>query len=161
MMKKTLFIIALSALAFMATSGFGNDNPAMNPGAFAPELRVGNADSILELSHLRGKNVLLAFWSSADAASRIDNNAYAAWASECSPETLQYVAVNIGDDPELFAAIVKADGLDTRAQYTTTGEEAERIKSDFRLAEGYGAVLIGPDGRIRAFNPSKSELSSL
>lgn len=160
-MKKTIFIIALMALMFMATSGFGNDNPAMDKGAFAPELTVSNSSSELTLSQLRGKNVLVNFWSASDAASRIDNNSYAAWASANSSDNLQYIAVNIDDDPELFEAIAKADGLDKEAQYAATGEDVKRIISDFRLAEGYGAVLIGPDGRIRAFNPTKSELSSL
>lgn len=145
----------------MATSGFGNDNPAMDKGAFAPELNVSNSSSELTLSQLRGKCVLLNFWSSDDAASRIDNNMYAAWANANSSDNLQYVAVNLGDDPELFSAIVKADGLDKDAQYTANGEDAKRIISDFRLAEGYGTVLIGADGRIIAFNPKKSELPSL
>lgn len=160
-MKKSLFIIVLSAFVFLATSGLGSDNPAMDKGAFAPELKVSNSDSELTLSQLRGKCVLLTFWSSADADSRIDNNKYAAWANANSSDHLQYVAVNIGDDPELVSAIVKADGLDHKAQYVACGEVAKKIISDFRLAEGFGTVLIGQDGRIRAFNPQKSELSSL
>lgn len=160
-MKKSLFIIVLSAFVFMATSGLGSDNPSMDKGAFAPELKLSNSGSELTLSQLRGKCVLLNFWSSADAESRIENNKYAAWSNANSPDGLQYVAVNVGDDPELVTAIVKADGLDSKAQYVATGKEAQKIISDFRLTEGYGTLLIGQDGRIRAFNPKKTELTSL
>ncbi len=160
-MKKTIFTIALMAMMLFVTSGLSSQEKALTPGTLAPELNLSSDTQSSKLSLLRGEFVLLSFWSSTDATSRIQCNEYSAWANNCHNAAVRHIGVNFDQEPVLFSEITRLDGLDPATQFNVKGTEADRIKSDYQLAQGYGTLLIGPDGRIAAINPSTSDLSSL
>ncbi|MCC8120281.1 MAG: redoxin domain-containing protein [Bacteroidales bacterium] len=160
-MKKTIFTIALMAVMLIATSGLSRGEAALAPGSVAPELNLTSDSQSTALSLMRGDYVLLSFWSSSDAASRVQCNAYSAWVNDCHDAKIHHVGVNFDQEPALFHEITRLDGLDKATQFNVSGSAADRIISDYQLAQGYGTMLIGPDGRIAAINPSTSDLSSL
>lgn len=158
-MKRTFFAAALAALMLLTASSARDERGGTRPGDFAPRFEVEGSGAKVDLGQLRGQYVLLTFWSSADATSRIDAAKYDAWMS--GRQDVRHISVNFDDEPALFAEIAKRDGLDMTAQYHVEGAAAEKIISDYGLEKGYGSMLIGPDGRIAKLNPTASELSSL
>ncbi len=160
-MKKTIFMIALMAVMLVSTSGHSRGDAALSSGEFAPELQLSADSYSTALSLMRGDYVLLTFWSSENAESRINCNAYSAWVKGCQPSNLRHVGVNFDQEPALFSEIARRDGMDMEAQFNVRGTDADHIISDYHLAQGYGTMLIGPDGRIAAINPTTSDLTSL
>ncbi|MCM1452234.1 MAG: redoxin domain-containing protein [Clostridium sp.] len=157
-MKQTLLSIVLLLLMVFVTSGYTRDNDGLEIGDFAPEISASAKDGSVSLNSLRGNFVLVSFWSSSDAQSRIRANENDAWAKANASEGWKAIGVNFDEESALFNEISLRDGLDAQSQINVQGEQARKIKKDFRLENGYGAMLIGPDGRIIAVNPSSSSL---
>lgn len=160
-MKKTLFTIALLAVMLLSTSGYKPAEANVKCGDLAPEIQVSNAALSTALSQMQGKYVLLSFWSSSDAKSRIECNNYSTWARNCQLENVRHISINFDQEVIIFNEIVRRDNFDENAQFNVSGSIAERIMRDYGLSEGMGTILIGPDGRIIGFNPTTHELSSL
>lgn len=161
-MKKLVSTVALLAMMLVASSGFNeSDNDGVKIGRQAPVLTVANDSSQFDLRENKGEYVLITFWSSADAASRIECNVYSEWFRENANSKIKYVAINFDSCPELFEEIVRLDNLDNQAQFYVNGSDALRIRGEYGLNEGYGSILISPDGLVTSFNPSTSDLSSL
>lgn len=69
-MKKTLIrFVGVVMLLILASAGSGNYY-GVEVGDQAPNFKVGDEAHALELQSLRGKYVVVTFWSSADADSR-------------------------------------------------------------------------------------------
>lgn len=160
-MKKTFFATALAATLLLTASSYSDERGGTRPGDFAPRFEVENPDAKVDLGQLRGQYVLLTFWSSADAPSRIAAGKYSAWVNGNDGANVRHISVNFDDEPALFAEIAKRDGLDMVNQFNVTGPQANNIAADYGLDQGFGSMLIAPDGRIAKVNPSLSELSSL
>lgn len=158
-MKRTFFAAALAATVLLTASSYSDEHGGTRPGDYAPRFEVQNSGAKVDLGQLRGQYVLLTFWSSSDASSRIAAAKYSTWSKDNS--NVRHISVNIDDEPALFAEIAKRDGLDMTAQYHVGGARAESIVSDYGLDQGFGSMLIGPDGRISKVNPSMADLSSL
>lgn len=157
-MKKTFSTIAAMLMLLLTASSYSSSNSGTEVGEFAPSLKVCNDSTTADLSQMQGKYVLLTFWTSADAASRINCKKYDAWMEANNPTGLRHVSVNFDKEPTLFEEIAKRDGLDAKSQFNVRGKEAAKIIRDFRLADGYGTMLIAPDGRIAKINPNPSDL---
>lgn len=184
-MKKIISIVALALIVLLGTSAYtANDSLAVGDKAPALSLSNGNSsfDLYQDLATAPSRDslyVLVTFWSSADAQSRIDCNRYAHAAEALSRldstgealvsdaqgahnqisalpahARLRHIAVNFDSQPVLFQEIVRLDRLDGKSQFHVSGPEAEAIRLDYGISDGYGSVLIGPDGRIVAFNPA-------
>jgi len=160
-MKQTLLSIVLLLFVIFVTSGYNRDNAGLGIGEFAPALSAKTNEKSISLESMRGEYVLVTFWSSSDAESRIQANVYDAWANVNAGDGWRAVGVNFDSEPALFEEIARRDNLDTRSQINVQGDEARKIRKDFRLDNGFGSMLIGPDGRIIAVNPSTSDLDKL
>ncbi len=152
--------LALLASTLLVSSAFNEPTFSPEPGALAPFISVSNDSGNVALEQMRGDYVLLSFWSSDDAQSRINCNYYAQWAKQhCG--SIRHMAVNFDSDSTLFEEIVAIDALDAANQYNVTGDTASRIIRDYRLSEGFGTLLIDPEGRVIAANPKLNALNSL
>lgn len=160
-MKKLVSAIALLAVLITASSGSSSKEMYLAEGDRAPELSIENGMRHISLDEYKGDYVLLTFWKSSDAQSRIDCNVYSTWFAKTKPANIKHMSVNFDNEPVIFEEIVKLDKMDQQSQYNVKGNVATKIIADYNLQEGYGSVLIGPDGTIKAFNPSAHELSSL
>lgn len=69
------------------------------------------------------------------------------------------VGINLDENSSLFSQIVSADNLNKKTQFNVKGKKAAKINTDYHLTAGYGTLLIGPDGRVIAANPSTARLS--
>lgn len=129
-------------------------------GYKAPMFRIESTDTIMSLDDMRGNWVLLQFWSSSDAPSRLSLHQYTDLAQQTpqSPNKLHYVAVNMDRTEGLFREISRIDGIDPDMQFHVSGDKAARLKKDYNMQQGLHSFLIDPDGKIVAVDPTKQEL---
>ena len=159
-MKKTFVLLAVLIGVAICAGNYSGADFRTAPGRTAPAISVEDADRRVALDELRGDYVLLNFWSSDDAISRRDANIYSAWMERHPDASLKLVSVNFDDSVALFHEIVRRDGLDSTSQFHADAEEASDIRRDYGLNGGYGSVLINPEGRIVAHNPTAESLDA-
>jgi hypothetical protein len=107
---------------------------------------------------MKGKYVLLTFWSSADAESRISNLTYDKIAKTYKG-SLEYVAVNYDHSPRVYGEIKKIDDLRQSSQFRDNKGSSSSIYTDYRLAQGFNSYLIDRNGTIIAINPTSQQLA--
>lgn len=159
-MKKAILFIASFAFLVLTLSAFTDRATAPIVGYRAPGLSLTAADSTsTTLSELKGEYVLLTFWSSSDAASRIRCNEYTALAGR--ENRLEHVAVNFDRNATLFDEVVKRDNLNASSQYHVEGLKAADIMKEYHLDRGLHTFMINPRGVILAVDPDAEQVNSL
>ena len=160
-MKKTFLIAALLIGLLLFAGGYADSHYKTAPGHQAPFLSMNDADSMLTLDRMKGDYVLVNFWSSSDATSRQAANLYTAWQRRHPEAKLKMLGINFDDSEGLFHEIVRRDSLVAEEQFYVRGDTARAIFDNYGLSDGFGAVLIGPDGHIIALNPTDAELDMI
>lgn len=134
-------------------------------GSQAPMFKIERADSSVALDNMKGKWVLLQFWASSDAASRIACKNYSELEqnqrSSNPGERFHLLAVNLDRSERLFREIVRRDGLSAETQFHIEGNRANQLINDYHLESGMQSFLIDPSGRIVAKNPTEQTLTQL
>ncbi len=160
-MNKTLLTIAVVALLTLFTSAYYSAPADSRIGYKAPSLALGNDNNGLSpLQQRRGENVLLTFWTSADAESRLSNMHYDRL-SRGSDKGFVHVSVNLDRSISVFNSIVAVDNLDRSTHFNTSIEAQETIIKNWRLNEGYHSFLLDGDGKIVAIDPDEQMLARL
>lgn len=163
-MKKSMSIIAFFAVLLLSVSASTGRVVQAAEGFTAPQFEISNSDSSVHISlaDLKGSYVLLNFWDSADAMSRMATADYEAFArSRSEEERFCLLSVNLDRSERLFREIVRRDNLSAKSQIHLTQDEASRLIEDYRLDKGNCAFLINPEGRIIAVNPTSDTLDKL
>lgn len=119
--------------------------------------RGGNFD----LAGLSGRYVLLSFWSTTDAASRIAVADYDKMTRSMDEDLICRVSVNMDTNAALFHEVVRRDGLRERMHFRASGDKAVELTGLYHLDKGYRTMLIDPAGRIVAVNPSSTQLTEI
>lgn len=158
-MKKTILIFALFVGLLITSSGFNRQSLNTAIGKDAPEISNFDISETIKQCEDAGRYVLLSFWSSADGASRLSVNNYDAWLNHNRDANIDLLAVNFDKSSTLFNEIVRRDSLDNSYQFNVGGEVARQIRNDYHLDDGYGSLLINPQGMIVAHNPSTDVLA--
>lgn len=163
-MKKILFGIALVFSLLVIATGY-KANPAskvLGRGSDVPAIRLSNADNTTVIGRSTGHYTLVTFWTSSDGKSRAACNNYDRLINGKQRSTnVKFVAINMDRSNTLFNEIVYVDGLTASSQYRVDEQAAIELNTMFRLDRGMGSVLIGPDGRVAAFNPDAALLRSI
>ena len=159
-MNKTLLTIAILALLTLFTSAYYSAPADSRIGYKAPQLVLGNSNNNLSpLQQHRGENVLLTFWTSADAGSRLDNMRYDR-ISRSDNAAFIHVSVNLDRSENVFKSIVDLDNLD-RSTHFSAASNAHQVIKAWRLDEGYHSFLIDRHGKIVAVDPTAKDLSQI
>ena len=159
-MNKTLLVIAIMGLLTLFTSAYYTAPADGRIGHKAPTLMLGNIDNNNDLSPLKqhmGENILLSFWSSDDAGSRLENMRYDRL-SRLDGMHFVHVSVNLDRSVSVFNSIVALDGLDRSAHYCASSDARQGIVKSWRLNEGYHTFLIDANGEITAIDPDEQML---
>lgn len=128
----------------------------------APKLQsVTSGDTDMSLSELKGKYVLVNFWDSHNAVSRIAAGEYDRFYRSHRRRNLELLSVNTDRNRTLFDEIVRTDGLDSLTQYHIADVKARGITPDYHPEDGYSSYLINPEGKIIAVNPTVSAVEKL
>lgn len=164
-MKKFLFGIATVFTLLVFATGFNAapDSKKINIGSEMPGGHLANAETSVNFGGSNsGRYMLITFWESLDAQSRIDCNLYDNYFQSKNNEgAVDFVAINFDKDATLFNEIVTNDSLDKQRQYRPDNNLSMELRTAFELENGMGSVLIDPRGIIVAYNPTLAYLSTL
>lgn len=98
-----------------------------------PPREIEHTAGVFSPDSIKTKRISLTFWSSNDAASRIENMQHASLAAK-DPD-LTHIGVNLEDSPEMFRDFLHRDRLENNpTQYLATDEVAHALASTY----GYG-----------------------
>jgi len=157
-MNKTLLTIATLALLTLFTSAYYSAPADSRIGYKAPSLVLGNSNGLSPLMQHQGENVLLTFWSSSDAESRLANQRYDRLSRQPNV-AYNHVSVNLDRSESVFNSIVALDSLDRSAHFNTTVSAQEAIVKSWRLDEGFHTFLLDATGTIVAIDPDAATLA--
>lgn len=161
-MKKAIFIIACFAVLLVFGSAYTNRNVAPQSGYKSPSLVIDADNASFSLGELKGDYVLLTFWSSSDARSRILYNDYTSVIGNAGDKgAIEMVSVNFDRSENLFREVVAHDNLTAGKQFHVTGQQAARIMDDFALNKGLKTFLLDKNHRIIAVDPGIDELTKI
>ncbi|MCM1292639.1 MAG: peroxiredoxin family protein [Bacteroides sp.] len=161
-MKKTMvFIVAFVVLLFSVSANTGRDFNAVE-GMAAPYFMVKAADgTTISPSDKRGHFVIVNFWASNDAESRMAANRYSSYVESDREEQIALMSFNFDDNLMLFREIVRRDGLDEATQFNVLSDSRQEIISRYGLDKGLKSFLIDPEGVIVAVNPTSDQIASI
>ena len=159
-MNKTLLTIASVLLLTLFSSAYYSAPADSRIGYKAPSLVLGNNNDLSPLQQHRGEKVLLTFWSSADATSRLENMRYDRLSRQEGAAFI-HVLVNLDRSESVFNSVVDIDNLDRSAHFSTSVAAQESIVKSWRLDEGYHSFLIDEQGKITAVDPDGTMLARL
>ena len=158
---KWIFVVLLIS---SLTSFVEKDKPTggLNVGDMAPDFKIQTMSaeqSQTELSDLKGKYVLLSFWASYDAQSRMQN-ASLSNALRSTSQDVEMVSVSFDEYQSVFQETIRKDQIVTPTCFAETKGESSGIFKKYRLGRGFTNYLLDDNGVIIAKNISAAELSA-
>lgn len=142
-----IFVLTISSL----TSFVAKDKPTsgLGVGDLAPDFRLPQAIEERQqpsgLADLRGRYVLLSFWASYDAASRMRNATLSNVLRMASPQEVEMVSVSFDEYQSVFLETVRKDRIAQQDCFVETAGTRSDLFSKYRLNKGFTNYLI--DGR--------------
>lgn len=134
----------------------------MNVGDVAPDFRIETTSDVqhnLDLTDLKGKYVLLSFWASYDAQSRMQN-ASLSNALRSTSQDVEMVSVSFDEYQSVFKETIRKDQIVTPTCFVETKGESSGLFKKYRLNRGFTNYLLDGNGVIIAKNISAAELSA-
>ena len=156
---KWIFVVLLVS---SLTSFVSKDKPTggLNVGDIAPDFKIQSmSDEQHELSNLKGKYVLLSFWASYDAQSRMQN-ASLSNALRSTSQDVEMVSVSFDEYQSVFQETIRKDQIVTPTCFAETKGESSGLFKKYRLNRGFTNYLLDGNGVIIAKNISAAELSA-
>lgn len=158
---KWIFVVLLIS---SLTSFIEKDKPTggLNVGDVAPDFRIETTSDVqhnLDLTDLKGKYVLLSFWASYDAQSRMQN-ASLSNALRSTSQDVEMVSVSFDEYQSVFKETIRKDQIVTPTCFVETKGESSGLFKKYRLNRGFTNYLLDGNGVIIAKNISAAELSA-
>lgn len=159
--KWVFVVLLISSL----TSFVEKDKPTggLNVGDIAPDFEIQTMSanqSVHELSDLKGRYVLLSFWASYDAQSRMQNASLNNALRASVNNNVELVSVSFDEYKSVFEETVRKDQMVTPTCFVETEGESSGLFKKYRLSRGFSNYLLDDNGVIIAKNISAAELSS-
>ncbi|MBD9094322.1 MAG: hypothetical protein EGQ20_17610 [Bacteroides oleiciplenus] len=158
---KWIFVVLLIS---SLTSFVEKDKPTggLNVGDIAPDFKIetmSTEQSTQNLSRMKGKYVLLSFWASYDAQSRMQNASLSNALRSTSPNNnVEMVSVSFDEYQSIFEETIRKDQIVTPTCFVETKGESSGIFKKYRLGRGFTNYLLDDNGVIIAKNISAVEL---
>ena len=160
---KWIFVVLLIG---SLTSFVEKDKPTggLNVGDIAPDFKIQSMSAgqpLAELSDMKGKYVLLSFWASYDAHSRMQNASLSnVLRSASRNDNVEMVSVSFDEYQSIFKETVRKDQIVTPTCFVETKGESSGLFKKYRLCRGFTNYLLDENGVIIAKNISAAELSA-
>ena len=160
---KWIFVVLLIG---SLSSFVEKDKPTggLNVGDIAPDFKIQSMSAgqpLAELSDMKGKYVLLSFWASYDAHSRMQNASLSnVLRSASRNENVEMVSVSFDEYQSIFKETVRKDQIVTPTCFVETKGESSGLFKKYRLGRGFTNYLLDENGVIIAKNISAAELSA-
>jgi len=136
----------------------------LNVGDIAPDFKIQSMSAgqpLAELSDMKGKYVLLSFWASYDAHSRMQNASLSnVLRSASRNDNVEMVSVSFDEYQSIFKETVRKDQIVTPTCFVETKGESSGLFKKYRLGRGFTNYLLDENGVIIAKNISAAELSA-
>lgn len=160
MFKSVSGIFVVLVISFFSFSFVGKDTPTegLTIGDKAPEFKICGEKQLVNLKDLRGKYVLLSFWASYDADSRMNNATLNHAISKA--DNVEMVSVSFDSYKSIFNETIKKDRISTSNCFVELAGVNSDIYNTYRLHKGFKNYLLDEKGVIIAKNINVSELSS-
>lgn len=158
-MRKTLLAIATIVALGTLLSARNAQKVGINVDSFAPNITVTDNDSTWKLSDLRGNFVLLNFWASNNAESRIRNIEYNKAIDNF--ENVQFASINYDRSKAIYEEIIRLDNVNKDSQFYDEGGTNSEVYKQFHLENDLNSYLLNQDGQIVAVNPDMQELTKI
>ena len=158
---KWIFVVLLIS---SLTSFVEKDKPTggLNVGDIAPDFKIKTMSTeqqpIQNLSKMKGKYVLLSFWASYDAQSRMQNVSLSNVLR--SSRNVEMVSVSFDEYQSIFKETVRKDQIVTPTCFVETEGEDSGLFKKYRLNRGFTNYLLDVNGVIIAKNISAADLSA-
>ena len=158
---KWIFVVLLIG---SLTSFVEKDKPTggLNVGDIAPDFKIQSMSAgqpLAELSDMKGKYVLLSFWASYDAHSRMQN-ASLSNALRSTSQDVEMVSVSFDEYQSVFQETIRKDQIVTPTCFAETKGENSGLFKKYRLNRGFTNYLLDGNGVIIAKIISAAELSA-
>ncbi|HJA83935.1 MAG TPA: peroxiredoxin family protein [Candidatus Bacteroides intestinavium] len=157
---KWIFVVLLisSLISFV-----NKDKPmrGLNVGDIAPDFDIqalSPEQHDFSLSRLKGKYVLLSFWASYDAPSRMCNAALSEAFRTASPDGVEMVSISFDEYESIFKETVRKDQIVTPACFVETDGEASDLYKMYQLGGGFTNYLLDENGIILAKDISAKDI---
>lgn len=156
---RSIFVV-LVTLSFLFFSFVGKDTPTegLTIGDKAPEFKICGEKQLVDLKDLKGKYVLLSFWASYDANSRMKNATLSHAISKIN--NVEMVSVSFDSYKSIFNEAIKKDRISTSNCFVELNGENSEIYQTYRLHKGFKNYLLDENGVIIAKDIHVKELSS-
>ena len=134
---KWIFVVLLIG---SLTSFVEKDKPTggLNVGDIAPDFKIQSMSAgqpLAELSDMKGKYVLLSFWASYDAHSRMQNASLSnVLRSASRNENVEMVSVSFDEYQSIFKETVRKDQIVTPTCFVETKGEYSGLFKKYRLS---------------------------
>ena len=133
----------------------------LNVGDMAPDFKIQSmsaGQSQIDLSDLKGKYVLLSFWASYDAQSRMQNVILSNALRSASRNNVEMVSVSFDEYRSIFEETIRKDQIATPTCFVETKGESSSLFKKYRISRGFTSYLLDDNGEIIAKKISASEL---
>ena len=160
---KWIFVVLLIS---SLTSFVEKDKPTggLNVGDIAPDFVIQTMSAKqsfkADLSELKGKYVLLSFWASYDAQSRMQNASLSNALRSTSRSNVEMVSVSFDEYQSIFEEKIRKEQIVTPTCFVETKGESSGLFKKYRLGRGFTNYLLDDNGVIIAKNISAAELSA-
>lgn len=121
-------------------------------GSKAPDFEIENALYSLSSDDLRGKYVVVDFWSASNPESRVKSALHSRQANGLTPGSIVCISVCIDADTRLADQIAKVDRMPDNDRFFASHHTNARMVKAFKAENGNVSYLISPDGVIMAKN---------
>ena len=160
---KWIFVVLLIG---SLTSFVEKDKPTggLNVGDIAPDFKIQSMSAgqpLAELSDMKGKYVLLSFWASYDAHSRMQNASLSnVLRSASRNDNVEMVSVSFDEFKSIFNETIKKDRISTSNCFVELAGNSSDLFKTYRLNKGFKNFLLDKNGVIVAKDITPSQLSS-
>lgn len=157
---KWIFVVLLIS-SLTSFVGINKSTNGLNVGDVAPDFSVKASldEQRLTLASLKGKYVLLSFWASYDAESRIRNKKLI-HALYQLPSDVELVSISFDEYKSVFEETVRKDRIHVADCFLDVVGEASDIFESYALNKGFSNYLLDENGVIIAKNIRVPELLS-
>ena len=159
---KWIFVVLLicSLTAFVE-----KDKPTggLSEGDVAPDFKIESTSEeqpAFKLANMKGRYVLLSFWASYDAQSRMQNVSLSNALRSTARNNVKMVSVSFDEYKSIFEETIRKDQIVTPTCFVETEGEDSGLFKKYRLNRGFTNYLLDGNGVIIAKNISAADLSA-
>ena len=156
--KWIFVVLIISSLISFAFVEKNTPTEGLTIGDKAPIFTICGEKQLIDLKDLRGKYVLLSFWASYDALSRMQNATLNHAIAQA--DNVEMVSVSFDEYKSIFNETIKKDQISTSNCFVELAGVSSDLYQTYRLKRGFKNFLLDENGVIVAKDITVSELSS-